>query len=704
MGLRAWDGAKSLAGKVWDTAKSWGSRAIDAAKRLGAAAWDRATALGQRLYDGAKDAAGKLLSIADKLTGGLASKVGGLAQNILEKASGLLSWVLDKALELANRALETAKSWAAKALEAAKSWGSRLWEGAKSAADKAWATAKSWAAKAWDTAKGWADKAWGTAKTWASKAVGTAKSWASKAWSTAKSWAGKAWSTAKTWAGKAWDTTKAWAGKAWDTVKGWAGKAWSGVKWLGGKAWGFAKSVGDKALDLAKTLGLDKAWNWVKTVGGKALDLARRAADALKKRLGPVLDVAKKVGEYVAKGALLLNPATMPSVGLWAACKTMACLVPKLITKGSTSQTVTDVATDVTPVVSTAKDACGCLTGENMVTGEEIGGGGRAVRCTVAVIDIASYVGALFSGGGTAVGEQAAKGVIRAWLERLLKIGGKELAEAGEKQLAKQFAKMTEKEFAEALAKMGETELKELAEQAAKAGEKELAEKAEKELAKRVEAAEAGAKEIADEGLKAKAPTADGGEVKITKDGRMFVCASPCIEFRAKYGKVLDANPGLEAELRKIETEIADATEQSKALADLKLKVEAAAKVSDPIATAQKFGLQDVADHGGLLIGRLSNGAEVALTFSKVGDNLAVNIVAVFNPKKTDVLGSLLTLYKGAFRAAKAEGVGNVTIRAAAVVNKELEKRLTEEGWHVTKVMLGDGSVVDAFERTFPVR
>jgi hypothetical protein len=159
--------------------------------------------------------------------------------------------------------------------------------------------------------------------------------------------------------------------------------------------------------------------------------------------------------------------------------------VPKLSSKGSTSQTVSDVATDVTPVVSTVKDGCGCLTGQNMITGEEIGTGERAVRCTIAVIDIAAYVGAIFSEGGTAVGEQAAKGAIRAWLERLFKIGGKKLAEEGAEAVAKGFAKMGEKELAEALAKMGEKELKELAEQAAKAGEKELSEKVLKELAER---------------------------------------------------------------------------------------------------------------------------------------------------------------------------------------------------------------------------
>ncbi|HEX3094221.1 MAG TPA: pre-toxin TG domain-containing protein, partial [Candidatus Angelobacter sp.] len=504
-------------------------------------------------------------------------------------------------------------------------------------------------------------------------------------------------------AGRAWNTIKGWAGTAWSAIKSAAGRVWDGVKWLGGKAWDFAKWMGSKAVALAKTLGLDKAWNWIKKAGSAALKYAGKAYDYLKKKLGPVLDVVKKVGEYVAKAAVILNPAMWPLGVVWAGCKTLACLMPRLMSQGSTSQKATDLATDLTPVVSTVKDGCGCITGQNMITGEEIGTGERAVRCTVAVIDIAGYVAGFFTEGAAAAGEQAAKGVIRAWLERLFKIGGKELAEKGSEAIVKGFAKLSEKELAEALAKMGEKELKELAEQAAKSGEKDLAQKVEKQLTKRIEAIEQGAKEIADEGLKAKVPTADGGEIKITKNGKFFVCASPCEEFYTKYGKVLEANEELLEKFRKIETEISDAEEQAKALSALKIEVEAAAKVSDPLRTAANFGLEGANDHGGLIIGRLSNGAEVAVTFSKAGDSLAVNVVAVFNPSKTDVLGSLLRLYKGAFRAAKAEGVANVTIRAAAVVNKDLEAKLVQEGWQLTKVKVGE-EIVDAFERTFPVK
>jgi|SRR5579859_5075268 len=223
------------------------------------------------------------------------------------------------------------------------------------------------------------------------------------------------------------------------------------------------------------------------------------------------------------------------------------------------------------------------------------------------------------------------------------------------------------------------------------------------ESAKRIEAIEQGAKEIADEGLQARFPTADGGEIKITKDGKFFVCASPCEEFYSKYGKTLEANNELLTKFRNIETEITDPKKQAEALAALKPEVEAAAKLTDPLRTAANLGVEGATDEGGLIIGRLSNGAEVAVTLSKAGDNLAVNVVGVFNPAKTDVLGSLLRLYKGAFRAAKAEGAVSVTLRGVAVVNKEIEAKLIEDGWKLTKVKIGE-EIVDAFERTFPVK
>jgi phage-related protein len=552
MGSKAWNGAKNLANKVWNLAKTLGGKAIDAAKRLGTAAWEKAKALGSKLWESAKGAASKLLGIADKLTGGMASKIAGMAQRILDKAAGLLSWVFNKARDLANRALDTAKRWASKALETAKSWASKTWDTAKNLASKAWETAKSWAGKAWDTAKSWASKAWDTAKAWSSKAIETAKTWASKAWDTAKTWASKAWETAKSWAGKAWDTAKTWASKAWSAIKGVAGKVWSGVKWLGGKAWDFAKWMGGKALDFAKKIGLDKAWNWVKDKAGKAFKLAKDAISWIWKRIKPIVNTLKPIAEVIGKAALILNPTTLPFVGLWAGCKTLACLMPKLMGKGSTSQKATDIATDLTPVVSTVKDGCGCLTGQNMITGEEIGGGERAVRCTVAAIDIASYVGALFSEGGTAVAEQAGKGAIRAWLERLFKIGGKELTEAGEKEIAKQFAKLSEKELAEALAKMGEKELKELAEQATKAGEKDLAEKIEKELAKKLEKDTA---EKLGEKVLAESPTAEGHTIQVKPGGVIEMCSPPpCPNIGLVYREVLDQNPELAKAFKEIQS------------------------------------------------------------------------------------------------------------------------------------------------------
>jgi len=176
----------------------------------------------------------------------------------------------------------------------------------------------------------------------------------------------------------------------------------------------------------------------------------------------------------------------------------------------------------------------------------------RAVRCTVAAIDIAGYIGAFFSGGASAVGEQAAKGAIRAWLEGLLKIGGKKLAEEGAEGLAKRFAKMGAKDLAEAMAKMGEKELKELAEQAAKAGEKDLAEKAEKELAERAgkDAAEKAGKDVL-----AEEPAAGGHEVRVTKDGLIEQCSEPpCANIGLVYSEVMKQNPKFAKEFNEIKS------------------------------------------------------------------------------------------------------------------------------------------------------
>jgi hypothetical protein len=407
-----------------------------------------------------------VLGIADKLTGGAASKVAGMAQKVLGKAAGLLAFVVNTAKGLASRAISTAKGWATKALNAAKNVGKKAFETAKTAATKAFETAKSWGSKALSKAKSAATKAFSTAKSWGSKAISTAKSWGSKAWGTAKSWGSKAVSTAKSLGSKTWGVAKA----------------------VGNKVGGFARGVGRTATKVAKAVGLDKAYNAAKSTGTKALGIAKSAAAGLAKRFGPVIDVAKKGGELLANAA----PAIL-SAPAFIGCKILGCAVPQATKKGGqTTKEATDFTTDVMPGVSTVKDTCRCLTGENVVTGEAEGAGGRIMGCIWAAVDVASViVGLVTFGGGTAAIQAiktAAKTGLKAMVKTLGKISFRKLVDLAIDLLRGGWKKITGKAAKEAAEKAA----KEAAEKAAKeAAEKAAKEAAEKELKKKIAECEA---------------------------------------------------------------------------------------------------------------------------------------------------------------------------------------------------------------------
>ena len=399
LGTKAFNGAKQMATAGWNTAKRLGTSAFNKAKELGGKVLGKAKDLGSKIGQVAQAAGRKLLGVADKLTGGAASKVAGLANKILGKAVGLLSWVVNTAKSLAAKAISTAKSLGAKALGAAKSAATKAFQTAKQAVSKGLETAKNLGTKAWSTAKSLGTKAWNTAKSLGAKAVSTAKSWAGKAWSTAKSWGGKAWGTIKTGAGKVWSATKSAAGKAWAT----------------------AKSLGRGALKVAKAVGLDKAWNTAKSLGGKALGAVKRGAAALGKRFQPVIDVVGKGAELLSKAA----PAIL-SAPAFLACKVLGCATPKLVNKGSqTSKEAADIATDVVPGVSTVKDTCRCLTGDNIVTGQEEGAGGRIMACIWAAVDVASIIVGIFTAGTGTAAIQAIKTAARAGLRAMIKTIGR---------------------------------------------------------------------------------------------------------------------------------------------------------------------------------------------------------------------------------------------------------------------------------------
>ncbi|MBL9136515.1 MAG: hypothetical protein JNK85_11630, partial [Verrucomicrobiales bacterium] len=331
-----------------------------------------------------------------------------------------------------------------------------------------------------------------------------------------------------------------------------------------------------------------KAWNAVKSAGSKAIQYVKDKASALAKRFKGVIDFAKTAGEYAGKAVLVGYGFMTGTLQIWAACKALNCAVPALMqsTKSKDAEVYTDTATDLIPLVSSVKDACGCMTGDNMITGAREELGQRVSRCVFAVIDIVGLVAGFFSGGTATAGEQAAKIGLRAWLKRLLRIGGRELAEKAEKEVFRQLARKGERELAETLARMGERELRELAEQASRAGERELAEKIERELAKRTE------RELAEKGLAAQHSRPDGGEIKVTTGGKFWVCSSPCLEFRKKYGYILEKHGDLDQKLRAIE-QLADPRKQARQLAELAGEIEKRVPLPNPKSCSYRHGESD---------------------------------------------------------------------------------------------------------------
>jgi phage-related protein len=456
--------ARDLGGKVVGKAKEWGGKVLGTARDLGGKVWGQAKRLG-----------GKLMGIADSLTGGLAGKVKGLADKMLGKAAGVLSWVLSKAKSLAGRALSSAKALASKVLSTAKDMASKAWgkakdlggklvSGAKAFASSALAKGKDLLARAGKAAADFGKKAFQGAKNLAGRALATVKEWGAKAWGVAKDWGGKAWAKAKELGGKAWDWTKQKAGQAWEWAKGIGAKLAPFAK----KAWEWAKKIG-------KAIGVDKAIAAVKSLGNKALDLAKKGLALLKDKVLPVVEKLRqarnKLMSYTAAGAL---------------CKAVGCAYKGVMPKaGKTIEGGADLATDLIPVVSTVKDTCTCLVGENFVTNEKVGMAEQGMACAFAAIDIAGYAAAPFTGGATAAGAIA----LRTTLKGGIKVGGKILA----KEALEAAIKKGGRELAERLGREG---LQELAEKLGKEGLQSLAERMGKEEFEKL------AKEAAEQGVK----------------------------------------------------------------------------------------------------------------------------------------------------------------------------------------------------------
>jgi len=545
LGTKAWNGAKKLATKLFGKAKAMGTAALNKAKSLGKALFNKAKALGSKILGKAKAVAGKLMGIANKLTGGLAGKIGGLAKSILGKASGILSRLLSKAKAFASKAISKAKSFAQKAMAGAKNLAQKAFASAKQFAQKAFAAAKNLGAKALAAAKSFAQKAWKAAKTLGAKAVAAAKSWAKKSWARAKALAAKAWSGIKKFGGKVWDTAKA----------------------IGSKLWKGAKVLGSKAKAFAKRIGLDKAWAFAKKWGNKALKLGKAAVEKLKEAFKKRTEMMKHMD------MLRLISGGPPMWNFVLGCKAAKCVIPKLLEGDKTTKEVADFSTDVIPIVSTVKDACACVVGDNIVTGEEVGIGSRGISCAAAAFDIATLGSGSVAKGGVRLGGKA---VVRGLGKGLLKVGPKELAEKGAREAAEIITEAVQKGI-KALEKGG----KEVGEKGAKGIGEELGHKGAKEAGG--ETAEKGVKEAGEAGWKGEVSVkgAGGHTVTATPGGRIMICTT-CDDLRKRYEWLLKNRGDLDGKLRVIEDDLKAGRitpdEAANRAADLHKEIDAAAK------------------------------------------------------------------------------------------------------------------------------
>lgn len=505
--------AKDLGARVIGRAREWGAQVTGKAKELGAKVWGKAMELG-----------GKLLGLADSLTGGMASKIKGLADRVLGKASGVLSWVLDRAKGLADRALSSAKALASKVVSKAKDLASRAWDKAKDLGAKVASKAKDFAAGALAKGKEMLARASQTAVDFGKKALQGAKSLAGRALATAKDWGSRAWATAKDWGGKAWNKAKQLGGQAWDWTKKKAGQAWDFAKGIGAKLAPYASQAWEWAKKVGQALGIDKAIAAVVSLKDKAFALAKQGLAYIKNKVLPVVEQLRqarnKVMSYTTAGIL---------------CKAVGCAYRGFIPKkgGQDLEAGLDLATDIIPVVSTVKDTCTCLVGENFVTNKPVSGVEQGLACAFAALDIVGYVGSLGSGGAATAGvvglRAAVKGGVKVGgkliakeaLEQLIKKGGRELAEKlGKEGLQELVEKLGKEGLQELAEKLGKEEFEKLAKEAAEKGVKGFEGVLEKGAK---EGAEGGAKEGAEEAAEGGAKAGDGASLKETASG-VAVC------------------------------------------------------------------------------------------------------------------------------------------------------------------------------------
>jgi hypothetical protein len=115
-------------------------------------------------------------------------------------------------------------------------------------------------------------------------------------------------------------------------------------------------------------------------------------------------------------------------------------------------------------------------------------------------------------------------------------------------------------------------------------------------------AGEAVRAEAAGEALGKAAVQGVGGEVKVSRAGHLFSCASPCVMLREKYAEVLSNNRVLEKELQQLEdlakaakgSEEADAIATRAAGLESRLRIEPVGEFTSPLKSDPSVNFEDV--------------------------------------------------------------------------------------------------------------
>lgn len=121
-------------------------------------------------------------------------------------------------------------------------------------------------------------------------------------------------------------------------------------------------------------------------------------------------------------------------------------------------------------------------------------------------------------------------------------------------------------------------------------------------------------------------------------------------------------------------------------------------------ALAKFFGVAQKALFSGRLLSGQVGDKQIAAQFTKSGGTIVADIVYVGSESRTGVSTLIGSLYKNIMALAKQEGASAVKINAVAVVNKDLEKKLIDDGWRKTTVWIQGAGDTPAYTKTIRLK